>query len=178
MYLMKAPRVCIPYLDIDLIKIREDSRIYEKLGNIIYRDEFLEDVGYWRKANAIHDWMVRNVQDCNDNCDRYEVSEEKLESLLSICKTVLRESVLVDAMVENGYTYEDGKKVPILEKGKIIENYHTAETLLPTTEGFFFGSTNYDQYYIADIDSTIEIIEQVLESTDFQTEAIFYQSSW
>ena len=25
--------------------------------------EIVEEVGYWRKANAIHDWFVKNVQD-------------------------------------------------------------------------------------------------------------------
>lgn len=52
-----------------------------------------------------------------------------------------------------------------------------ASELLPTQGGFFFGSTEYDEYYMHDIDETINQLEQVLTSTaddwDFQ-----YQSSW
>jgi hypothetical protein len=52
-----------------------------------------------------------------------------------------------------------------------------AEELLPTASGFFFGSTEYGEWYWQDIDETITQLEQVLESTsddwDFQ-----YQSSW
>lgn len=35
-----------------------------------------EDVGYWRKANAIHAWFVKNVQGGVDNCQSHEVSKE------------------------------------------------------------------------------------------------------
>ena len=31
-------------------------------------DETHEEVGYWRKANAIHGWFVRNVQNGKDDC--------------------------------------------------------------------------------------------------------------
>ena len=52
------------------------------------------------------------------------------------------------------------------------------KTLLPTQSGFFFGSTEYDEWYYEDIDSTIEILEKVLAETDFDNEVITYQSSW
>lgn len=47
-------------------------------------------VGYWRKANAIHDWFVRNVQDGTDNCDEYEVSAEQLRQLREDCQEALK----------------------------------------------------------------------------------------
>ena len=40
-----------------------------------------------------------------------------------------------------------------------------ASELLPTSSGFFFGSTEYDEYYMQDIDNTIEQLEQVLTTT-------------
>lgn len=33
----------------------------------------LEEVAYWRKHNAIHNWMVNNVQEGVDNRDRKSV---------------------------------------------------------------------------------------------------------
>ena len=35
----------------------------------------------------------------------------------------------------------------------------------PTHEGFFFGSTEYDEYYFADLESTIEQLEDVEPDT-------------
>ena len=41
---------------------------------------------YWRKANQIHNWFVTNIQEGNDNCGEYYVSQEKLIELLALCK--------------------------------------------------------------------------------------------
>lgn len=46
-------------------------------------------IGYWRKANAIHDWFVQNCQDGNDDCRESYVSIEHLEELKKVCKMVL-----------------------------------------------------------------------------------------
>jgi hypothetical protein len=49
-------------------------------------------------------------------------------------------------------------------------------SILPTRGGFFFGSTNYDMYYIQDMEETVRILTEALklpESTEF-----IYQSDW
>jgi hypothetical protein len=40
------------------------------------------EVGYWRKANAIHGWFVDNAQNGVDDCGYYELTKEILEKLL------------------------------------------------------------------------------------------------
>ena len=108
----------------------------------------MEQVGYWRKANQIHNWFVENVQDGVDDCDYHrEVTKEDLEELLDICH-------------------------------EILCNPDVAELRLPTQGGFFFGSTEYDDWYISDIKHTMDIITTVLETTDFDTQMIYYVSSW
>ena len=103
------------------------------------------DAGYWRKANAIHDWFVKNVQGGEDQCNPHYVSREDLIALKEVCEEVL------------------------------ADRKRTAE-LLPTASGFFFGSTEYDQYYFDDIKATIEIIDRCLElPTSWEFE---YRSSW
>lgn len=47
------------------------------------------DVGYWRKANAIHRWFVSICQGGEDNCRAYPVSRAALEELRDICQQVL-----------------------------------------------------------------------------------------
>ena len=60
----------------------------------------------------------------------------------------------------------------------VLRNKSKASKLLPSESGFFFGGTDYDEYYFNKIVNTIEIIDKVLESTDFENDMITYQSSW
>lgn len=49
------------------------------------------EAAYWRKANAIHAWFVKNVQDGEDDCGHYPVSHEQLAELADLCDEVLRD---------------------------------------------------------------------------------------
>jgi hypothetical protein len=49
--------------------------------------------------------------------------------------------------------------------------------LISPREGFFFGSSEVDEYYWQDIDHTIEVINHVLKNTPEDYEFI-YSSSW
>lgn len=142
-------------------------------------DSVYEQVGYWRKANAIHNWFVNHVQDGEDDCDYHqEVTKGVLEDLLETCTKVLNHSVMVIGVVKNGESFENGKWKDNFELGKVIIDSSVAEDLLPTTSGFFFGSTDYDEYYVDDIKHTIEVCQNVLETTDFDKEMLYYVSSW
>jgi len=101
---------------------------------------------YWRKANAIHDWFVKNVQGGNDNCERYWVSRDKLRELRDLCV-------------------------------KVVQNRDLAHKLLPTSEGFFFGGTEYDSYYFDSLKETASRIT-ILLNTAPETWSFYYQSSW
>ncbi|MGP8216396.1 MAG: hypothetical protein ACLQQ4_12575 [Bacteroidia bacterium] len=65
---------------------------------------------------------------------------------------------------------------------KIKADHNLAEKLLPVQEGFFFGSTEYDEYYFQDIDDTIEILEEILKETNMEYDKrnveFYYHSSW
>ena len=106
-----------------------------------------EEVGYWRKANQIHNWFVNNVQNGNDNCGEYYVSDSSLKELLNVCKKVDADNSL-------------------------------ASKLLPTADGFFFGSTIYDEWYFEDIKNTIQILESVLNEESTADVHFSYSSSW
>ena len=139
----------------------------------------MEKVGYWRKANQIHNFFVKNVQDGEDDCSYHnECTKEILEDLLDKCYKVLTGSIMMIGQVKNGQQYVDGEWVDCMEPGKVIINPEVAEELLPSRGGFFFGSTEYDEYYMQDIEDTIEIIKNVLATTDFETQMLAYCSSW
>lgn len=48
-------------------------------------------VGYWRKANHIHAWFVKNVQDGVDKCLEYYVDKIRLIELKEVCERVIKE---------------------------------------------------------------------------------------
>jgi hypothetical protein len=135
----------------------------------------VEEVAYWRKANAIHRWFVTNVQDDIDDCGAYPVSREQLQMLKENCDKVLAASKLVNAKIKTAERYEHGAWIPILEDGKAIDDASVAKELLPTEEGFFFGSTDYDQYYYEDIAQTRDTLEELLAEPGDEFE---YSSSW
>ena len=53
-----------------------------------------------------------------------------------------------------------------------------ANEILQTTKGFFFGGTNYDEWYFQGLEATVEIIDNALENVDEDTDSFFYQASW
>jgi hypothetical protein len=93
--------------------------------------EVIEEVMYWRKANAIHQWFVNNVQNGEDDCGDYYVELEQLEELLEYVKEVLKD-------------------------------HSKATDLLPTQSGFFFGGTDYDEWYFQDLENTKEALETII----------------
>lgn len=91
------------------------------------------NVGYWRKANAIFD---------------------------------LFETFCAPDGIENcKYIYVGiDKLMAMLEVCKQVKEHpKEAPEILPTREGFFFGSYEYDSYYFEMIDYTIDLFEHVLE---------------
>jgi len=106
----------------------------------------IEEVGYWRKANQIHNWFVQNVQNGVDDCKPYWVDEEELQELLKVCK-------------------------------KVIKKPSLAESLLPTSQGFFFGRDDYDEYYMEQLKYTVKLLEKLLKLKEKNVQ-FEYQSSW
>ena len=54
-----------------------------------------------------------------------------------------------------------------------------AGDILPTQSGFFFGSSDIDEWYISDMKKTVEMLDKVISSVspeDYPT--FFYQASW
>ncbi len=140
----------------------------------------IEEVAYWRKANQIHRWFVDHCQDGVDDCRNAYVSEKQLQELVDLCKQVLNSVELVDGSVHNGTSFtfdEEGpKQTELYEEGQIIAQPQIAESLLPAQPGFFFGSTDYDQYYINDLKNTVKMLEPLL--ADGSSGDYYYQSSW
>lgn len=57
-------------------------------------------------------------------------------------------------------------------------NTSNCAELLPTQDGFFFGSTVYDEAYWEDVGYLKELISQFLEEFDFENEQIDFHAWW
>ena len=55
--------------------------------------------GYWRKANAIHNWFVKNVQEGEDKCREHPVYREDIQRLLDTVNKVLADTSLAPALL-------------------------------------------------------------------------------
>lgn len=59
---------------------------------------------------------------------------------------------------------------------QVLDNPQLAVTVLPTQQGFFFGSTDYGQHYFQDLKASVDICNQALALPDEWT--LEYRSSW
>lgn len=140
------------YLGMDDEQSKAVASLFPELGRLPNRydhgpvKEVSVEVGYWRKANAIHDWFVKHVQEGVDDCKSYYVDREHLEELKQTCEKVLADPSL-------------------------------ANSLLPTASGFFFGSTEYDDWYFENVKDTVAIVDHALALLDDRWD-MEYQSSW
>jgi hypothetical protein len=51
-----------------------------------------ERIGYWRKAHHIHEWIVENIQDGVDECQKTYISTKNLADLADFCNDYIDEN--------------------------------------------------------------------------------------
>jgi hypothetical protein len=131
-------------------------------GSSLVVKEIALDAMYWRKANAIHGWFVENCQDGDDDCKEYEVDREQLETLRNLCSKIL--------------TRHEAMKTMSDEQLEDMDDLDEDEESLEPTEGFFFGSSDKDEWYYQDLQNTVEGLDRVLALP--KEYSFSYQASW
>jgi hypothetical protein len=184
---------------------------------------------YWRKANMIHNWFVKNVQNGKDDCGEYPVTRDNIVQLFELCikaahaiqkgkfvlyyqgkpkkedepwdrpthrvpaklckpvpangfikitnvksedeKSEVNEySLDTEALDAVGTEYEKAMDEEMAKAPKfwVLDNatQKKLDEILPTADGFFFGSTLYGQYYIEDIFDTIVKLRKAIYEID------------
>ena len=107
-----------------------------------------EELMYWRKANQIHKYFVDTVGKGEDNCQEMYVDTETIEDLIDKLKKVVK-----------------------------AKDDSVSRKLLPTGSGFFFGSTEYDEYYYEECEVTLNELSNLMDDGDLDGD-IYYQASW
>lgn len=120
------------------------------------------DVGYFRKFNAMHKWVVDNCADGVDECQDIKVDRQHAAELLGICKDILA--------AQQNVADPEGLTAAVAN--------------LPPASGFFFGSTDCDEWYFNDVAALAGLLTDIIAAMDGMSEeeadnwSLVYCSSW
>ena len=114
-----------------------------------------EQLARFVKASQIFKWFVDNIVDFKIK-QHYEIAKEQLENLLNTC-----------IKVKDSFEQYNGH---------YIVDKDVAEALLPvmSIDGIFFGTDSYKSIYAEQIIQTIECVNNILATTDFTKESIYF----
>lgn len=109
-----------------------------------------EEILYWRKANMIRSWFINHTALLSDDDCVYIPISRETLELLR--------SDLIDT----------------------LDDHNLATVLFPTSSGFLFGSTEYDEYYWNNLKYTLEDVTKILDEdiVDWDNEVVEYYDSW
>lgn len=112
--------------------------------------------GYFRKFNALHNYIVQNFAHGIDECQPIGLSEEDIQQVLGVLE-------------------------------EVDTNQQVADQLLPTASGFFFGGTQYDDWYFEEVKNAIIMFKDLLLFLNtkprnrkgvYAYHSVVYQASW
>lgn len=115
----------------------------------------IEQIGYWRKANQIRSWFDNYGVSKNYHHDKGKYNNGQWDILPLSKESLLRLKSTINV---------------------VIDDQQKASELLPTSDGFFFGGTEYDEGYFEDLNNTLDIIDKALKEIDSGN--IVYYSEW
>lgn len=92
--------------------------------------------------------FLMGVFDRKQTGEYIKIDKHSLESLLDLCNTVLKS-----------------------------KDIRTAEKYLPPQSGFFFGSTDIDDYYFSDVEDVADWLETILPTLDDE-DVIYFEGNY
>ena len=106
------------------------------------------DVAYFRKVNFLLPYF-----NYEENCSEIVIDKCEVEELVDDCKRVLAAKDTDEAE-------------------------SVADELLPTEAGFFFGNTDYDEWYFNDVREVADKLTEILDTFDFDENELVMSCWW
>lgn len=138
-----------------LIAKNYDWKIYPYTAKILDLPELEEELkkevkGHYEQYNAYFrkvNFLFKYFEDRGKMVDQHYafVEPEDVEDIIYKCEQILAAK----------------KGEGLLDEGETVEEF--AASLLPTQCGFFFGSTDYDEYYFSDVKNCLRQMKQYLK---------------
>ena len=158
------------YIEIEVVHQTENT---EKGRTVTERRD--EELAYFRKVNFIQKFFEDKYE--IPDAESVPITKEDLQELADLCERVM------DKFEEWDGAKEALESDDYIEPPKHIQDY--AAELLPTCDGFFFGSTDYDNWYFNDVKDTmntirelIQEVEDTYEGEDSDDYQLFYRAWW
>lgn len=158
------------YIEIEVVHQTENT---EKGRTVTERRD--EELAYFRKVNFIQKFFEDKYE--IPDAESVPITKEDLQELADLCERVM------DKFEEWDGAKEALDSDDYIEPPKHIQDY--AAELLPTCDGFFFGSTDYDNWYFNDVKDTmntirelIQEVEDTYEVEDADNYQLFYRAWW
>ncbi len=133
------------------LKFDDADLSHINLKNVRYIEELF---GEFRKFNALHAYVVDNFGGGKDECQIIYLDIDDIIQIQEVLSLV-KESLSIGDKVIAGQT-------------------------LPPSEGFFFGSTDIDEWYENDVKEAVEVFGKVIEEHSIvgHNASYTYQASW
>ena len=133
------------------LKFDDADLSHINLQNVRYIEELF---GEFRKFNALHAYVVDNFGGGRDEC---QIIYLDIDNLIQIHEML--------SLVKESLSIGD----------KVI-----ASQTLPPSEGFFFGSTEIDEWYEKDVNEAVEVFGKIIEEHSIvgHNASYSYQASW
>lgn len=133
----------------------EGYTIFEELGRIV-------------KANHIFRWFIENVMDGKPDGAPHQISKNHLTELLIACLKVRKGFKFIDHDDYFGDQYSVDEKLAMKYLPLMDEK----------DQGYFFGAKTYNETYSYHVNQMIQIIEEILSTTNFEQETVYLTASW
>lgn len=137
----------------------------------------VEEVAYWRKVNAVHNWFVQNCGDGKDECQPIYVEVGDLKRLVEICESVLADHDLAPTVLPTtsgfffgGVEYDDWYFEGLKQ---------TVDQLVPILKDVEGHADIADQLETKTVNGMEVITVDTISSKDYKAYPSFiYQASW
>lgn len=117
------------------------------------------NVWFGRKENHIHQWVI----------DAYNAKEAQAHQWI-IDAPRITDTNLEHILIDPDQLLGDLETV--------IKNPELAPEIMPTSSGFFFGSTDYDKFYFEDVMALHKTLNAEKKQGYFNNHSFFYWSWW
>ncbi len=151
------------------------------LDQYLYAKQYTSDSTYFNKAETFGMLKETLGEDA-----RHLVKDMPSISIEMKVGQWRKSNHIHEYFVNNCQNGEDDCRMSYVSREKITElldlckqvlaDHSKADELLPTAQGFFFGSTEYGEWYFSDVEDTVSILENALSVGDDWE--FYYQSSW
>lgn len=170
--------------------IREEHDELEKTYNLCKSayNVLMErkEVAYFRKVNLLIPFF-----EYGENCSDLTITKDQVEDLIRVCGDVLvKEKDIRSRLNERKCAKQNVQQVKagwneknVQRIQKQIESIEQewidyCQETLPNQKGFFFGSYEYDEWYIDKVQQVKKLFQEIIENVDWERQDLVMHCWW